>query len=51
MGAKFNIRVDLRETGWEGVDWLHLGQMGSCEYGDEPLGSREGREFHHLSDY
>jgi len=19
-----NIRIDLRETGWEGVDWLHL---------------------------
>jgi len=21
-----NIRMDLRETGWEGVDWIHLGQ-------------------------
>jgi hypothetical protein len=19
-----NIRVDLREVGWEGVDWIHL---------------------------
>jgi hypothetical protein len=19
-----NIRMDLRETGWEGVDWMHL---------------------------
>jgi hypothetical protein len=21
-----NIRMDLRETGWEGVDWIHLAQ-------------------------
>jgi hypothetical protein len=21
-----NIRMDLRETGWEGVDWMHLTQ-------------------------
>jgi len=21
-----NIRVDLREIGWEGVDWMHLVQ-------------------------
>jgi hypothetical protein len=21
-----NIRLDLRETGWEGVDWIHLAQ-------------------------
>jgi hypothetical protein len=21
-----NIRVDLREIGWEGVDWMHLAQ-------------------------
>jgi hypothetical protein len=21
-----NIRIDLRETGWEGVDWMHLVQ-------------------------
>jgi hypothetical protein len=23
---KENIRVDLREVGWEGVDWMHLDQ-------------------------
>jgi len=21
---KDNIRIDLREIGWEGVDWMHL---------------------------
>jgi hypothetical protein len=21
-----NIRMDLRETGWKGVDWMHLEQ-------------------------
>jgi hypothetical protein len=21
-----NIRMDLREVGWEGVDWMHLAQ-------------------------
>jgi hypothetical protein len=21
-----DIRIDLRETGWEGVDWIHLAQ-------------------------
>jgi hypothetical protein len=21
-----NIRINLRETGWEGVDWMHLAQ-------------------------
>jgi hypothetical protein len=21
-----NIRIDLREKGWEGVDWMHLAQ-------------------------
>jgi hypothetical protein len=23
---KFNIRMDLREIGWEIVDWMHLAQ-------------------------
>jgi hypothetical protein len=33
-----NIRVDLREIGWEGVDWF-------CEHNNEPLCSIKGREF------
>jgi len=24
-----NIRLDLRETGWEGVKWMHLVQDGN----------------------
>jgi hypothetical protein len=23
---KYNIRTNFRETGWEGVDWMHLAQ-------------------------
>jgi hypothetical protein len=23
---EYNIRMDVRETGWEGVDWIHLSQ-------------------------
>jgi len=30
-GSKFsgedNIRMDLREIGWERVDWIHLAQL------------------------
>jgi hypothetical protein len=29
-----NSRMDLREIGWEGVDWIDL--MGCCEHGNEP---------------
>jgi len=37
------IRVDLGEIGWEGVDWIHLGQVGTCcEHGNEPSGSIKG---------
>jgi hypothetical protein len=35
------IRMDLREIGLGGVDWIRLSQdrVGCCECGDEPLGS------------
>jgi hypothetical protein len=23
---KDNVRMDLKEVGWEGVDWIHLAQ-------------------------
>jgi hypothetical protein len=31
-----NVRMDLREIGWEGVDWLHLAVAGSYGHGNEP---------------
>jgi hypothetical protein len=45
-----NIRMDLREIGWEVVDWIHLAQdsgpmAGCCEHGSECSGSIEGSEF------
>jgi hypothetical protein len=46
--------MDLAEIGWESVEWMHLAQdmMGSCEHGNEPLGSIKGREFlDQMSDY
>jgi hypothetical protein len=38
------IRMDLREIGWGGMDWIHLAQdrgplENSCEHGNELLGS------------
>lgn len=24
--TEYNIRMDLQEIGWEGVDWIHLAQ-------------------------
>jgi hypothetical protein len=24
-----NIRIELREIGWEGVDWMHVAQVGT----------------------
>jgi hypothetical protein len=45
-----DIRMDLREIGSEGVDWIHLAQDrgqwgGGCEHGNEPSGSIKGGEF------
>jgi hypothetical protein len=39
-----NIKMDLREIGWDGVDWIGYGSgwgqvEGSCEHGIEPSGS------------
>jgi hypothetical protein len=38
-----NIKINLRETGWGGMDWIHLSQnrdvLGPCEHGNEPLDS------------
>jgi hypothetical protein len=45
-----NIKITLREIGWEGVEWIHLAQdrdqwRDSCQRGNEPSGSTKGREF------
>jgi hypothetical protein len=26
LRCDYNIRMDLREVGWEGVDWIHLSE-------------------------
>jgi hypothetical protein len=34
--------IDLREIGWDGMDWINLAQgsmEGSCEHSNEPSGS------------
>jgi hypothetical protein len=37
--------MDLREMGWDGMNWMHLAQdtegpvPGSCKYSNGPLGS------------
>jgi hypothetical protein len=31
--------MDLREIGWDGMDWIYLAQEGSCEHGNELSGS------------
>jgi hypothetical protein len=35
-----NIKIDLRETGWGGLDWFYLAEngAGSCEHDNELLG-------------
>jgi hypothetical protein len=38
-----NIKMDLREMGWNGMDWTDVAQdrpvEGSCEHCNEPLSS------------
>jgi hypothetical protein len=35
-----NIKMDLREIEWGGMDWIDLAQdRGSCEHGNETSGS------------
>jgi hypothetical protein len=43
------IKMNLRETGCEGVDWFHLAQgrdqvAGPCEHGDKTSGYIKGGE-------
>jgi hypothetical protein len=35
-----NIKMDLRDIGWDGRNWIELAQdRDLCEHGDEPSGS------------
>jgi len=46
--------MDLREIGWDVVDWLHLAEdrAGSCEHDNELSGSIKGGEFlDQINDY
>jgi hypothetical protein len=41
-----NIKMDLREIGWYGVDWIDVVPdrdewRGSCDSGNEPSGSKK----------
>jgi len=41
-----NINMDLKETGLEGMEWIHLAQdtdkwLGFCEHGNELPGSTQ----------
>jgi hypothetical protein len=43
---KDNIRMNLREIEWKGVNKMHVAQDssgGACEHDNEPLGSIKGR--------
>jgi hypothetical protein len=41
-----NIKMHLQEVGWRGMDRITLAQVaGSCESGDETLGSIKCRKF------
>jgi hypothetical protein len=47
---ELNIKMDLQEAGWgvwTGLIWLRIGTQvaGSCEHGNEPLGSIKCGEF------
>jgi hypothetical protein len=45
-----NIKMDLRETGIDGANWIQLAQdrvlvAGLCEYGNEPSGYVRKRDI------
>jgi hypothetical protein len=47
-GSEVNVKMDLKEIGWENVNWVRLGKDqwgGSCEHGNEPSGVIKGGEL------
>jgi hypothetical protein len=41
---KYNIKIDIREVGWESMDWIDLAQD-ACICCNEPSGSIKCGEF------
>jgi len=43
----YNIKMNLNEIGWGGVDWMDLAYnvVGSCEHGNEYLDFNKSGEF------
>jgi hypothetical protein len=54
-GWENNIKMDLIETGYEGMDWIQLAQhrvVGSCEHGNAHSASiNSGKFLDYLRDY
>jgi hypothetical protein len=45
-----NIKMDLTEIGWGGMDWINLAQdrdncEGCCQHGNEPSGAIKCKEI------
>jgi hypothetical protein len=45
VDGKINIRMNLREIGWEGAKWIHMAEEGTTKHSDETSGSLNGGEF------
>ena len=43
-----NIKMNLREIGWDGVGWIGL--VRSCEHGNEPSSSTTFRKFSQIDE-
>jgi hypothetical protein len=51
--SRLNIRMDLREVGWEIVDWIHLSQdrdqwwtlVNTCEHSNATMGFIKSGNF------
>jgi hypothetical protein len=53
---EYNVKIDLKEIGYEIVDWIQVAQTGFrgglCEDGNETSGPKKGEEFvEQLSEY
>jgi hypothetical protein len=46
-----NIKIDLREIGWGGMEWVHLAQDSDQWRANEPSGSIKWKILEQLSDW